>query len=108
MPGPGVGGWGCGGVPTPGGVPGPGGCLLPGGGVPGLGGLLPGGVPAPSGDPQGWLLLRTVRILLECILVAQKSTQIGSELRSTAKTGTFTGSCKIIRRRGGVCPKMVQ
>ena len=27
----------------------------------------PGGVP--GGDPLGWLLLRTVRILLECILV---------------------------------------
>ena len=108
MPGPG--GRGCsGGVPTPGGylVPGVGAwsgrvcsrvVLAPRGGGGGL----------PGGDPPGWLLLRAVRILLECILVAQKSTQIGSELRSTAKTGTFTGSCKIIRRRGGVCPKMVQ
>ena len=33
-----------------------GGCLVPGGGV-------------PSGDPPGRLLLRAVRILLECILV---------------------------------------
>ena len=28
----------------------------------------PGGVP--GGDPPGWLLLRAVRILLECILVS--------------------------------------
>ena len=60
-----------------------GGCLLPGGG-PGLGGVPApggGGVPAPrwgwgvptpgvpGGDPPGRLLLRAVRILLECILV---------------------------------------
>ena len=49
-----------GGCLIPGGVPAPGGCLL-------LGGcLLPG---VPGGDPPGWLLLRAVRILLECILV---------------------------------------
>ena len=40
-----------------GGVPGP-------GGWPGLGGLVLGGLPL-----AGWLLLRAVRILLECILV---------------------------------------
>ena len=37
-----------------------------------LGGLLPGGACSggvPGGDPLGRLLLRTVRILLECILV---------------------------------------
>ena len=51
---------------TGGGVPGPrgglvrGGCLVPGG-------LVLGGVP--GGDPPGRLLLRAVRILLECILV---------------------------------------
>ena len=47
----------------------PGGYLLPGGG--GLllwgGGSAPGGVP--GGDPLGRLLMRAVRILLECILV---------------------------------------
>ena len=37
------------------------------GGVPGPGGSGPGGVP--GGDPLRWLLLRAVRILLECILV---------------------------------------
>ena len=42
-------------MPTGGGVPGPGGVPDPGGGV-----------PAP---PPGRLLLRAVRILLECILV---------------------------------------
>ena len=47
-----------GGGPGPGGVPGPGGS--------GLGGSGPRGVPAP---PPGWLLLRAVRILRECILV---------------------------------------
>ena len=52
--------WG-GGVPGPGGVwswgvPGPGGCLLL-------------GVCVPGGNPPGRLLLRAVRILLECILV---------------------------------------
>ena len=62
------------------------GCLLPGGGVwsrggpapGGRGGLVPGGCllrggacsgGAPGGDPPRWLLLRVVRILLECILV---------------------------------------
>ena len=68
-------------------VPGPGGCLVPGGGawsgglmvpggclvlgVPGPGGCepAPGGVP--GGDPPGRLLLRAVRILLECILVSR-------------------------------------
>ena len=55
------------GVLLPGeGVPGPGGCLV-------LGDLPPGGVPGPrgvpGGDPPGWLLLRVVHILLECILV---------------------------------------
>ena len=57
-------------------------CLLPGGlllgvassrGVPAPAGSAPGVVPAPGGlpaeDPPGWLLLRAVRILLECILV---------------------------------------
>ena len=52
-----------------GGVPGPGVCLLPGGVVPGLlGGCLVRGRVL-GGDPPGWLLLRAVRILLECILV---------------------------------------
>ena len=63
-------------------MPGPGaGCLIPGGSALGgawLGGLLR-GVPAPrgvcsgggaGGDPLGWLLLRAVCILLECILVS--------------------------------------
>ena len=51
---------------------------MPGlGGVPGLGGcLLWGGVPAPGGClveiPPGGLLLRAVRILLECILVLKR------------------------------------
>ena len=40
------------------------------------GGLVPGGVPAPGGmpggDPPGRLLLRAVRILLECILVVNE------------------------------------
>ena len=48
-------------VPVPGGVPGRG-----GGGLL-LGGSAPRGVP--GGDPPGQLLLRAVRILLECILV---------------------------------------
>ena len=69
-----------------------GGCLVPGEGVPGPRGdawsqgrgcLVPGGVVpvglvlvggawsqgVPGGDPPGRLLLRAVRILLECILV---------------------------------------
>ena len=50
------------------GVPGPGGCLVPGGawcrGVPGAGGF-------PEETPPRRLLLRAVRILLECILVFQ-------------------------------------
>ena len=48
------------------GVPGPGGCLVQGD-VPGPGGcLLPG---CARWRPPGKLLLRAVRILLECILV---------------------------------------
>ena len=44
------------------GLSGPGGCLV-------LGGyLVPGGCPVET--PSGWLLLRAVRILLECILVS--------------------------------------
>ena len=43
------------------------------GGVPGRRGAWSGGVPGPGGvpggDPPEWLLLRAVRILLECILV---------------------------------------
>ena len=43
------------------------------GGLPALGGCLVWGVPClegvPGGDPPQWLLLRAVRILLECILV---------------------------------------
>ena len=72
-----------GGVPALGGYACSGGCLLQRGllwegacsqGVPAPGGLLP-GVPAPGGGgawrpPRSrWLLLRTVHILLECILV---------------------------------------
>ena len=49
-----------GGVPAPMGMSAPGGCLLPGGSG-------PRGVP--GGDPPERLLLRAVRILLECILV---------------------------------------
>ena len=45
---------------------GPGGCLVPGGAWSG-GGAWSRGVP--GGDPPGRLLLRAVRILLECILV---------------------------------------
>ena len=65
-----------GGVLPPGGMlPAGVGCFLPGGVVlPPLGGgcflwgvLPPGG--GPGGDPPGRLLLRAVRILLECILV---------------------------------------
>ena len=66
-----------GGAPAPGGMPAPGGCLL-------QGGLLP-GVCACSrcvcvcGDPpeSRWLLLRTVRILRECILVCNSLCYIG-------------------------------
>ena len=68
------------GVPGPGGVPGPRvGCLVLG--VPGPGGVPGGGVwsqwvpgprGVPGGDPPGQLLLRAVRILLECILVELK------------------------------------
>ena len=56
------------GVPGPAGsAPGGGGCLVPGG-VPGLGVCVwPGGCLVET--PLGWLLLRVVRILLECILV---------------------------------------
>ena len=66
MPGLGGGAW-------SGGVPGLGG-LLRGGGVPALGAcLVPGGLllggGVPGGDSLGQLLLRSVRILLECILV---------------------------------------
>ena len=60
-------------------MPGPGGGLVPegcawSGGVPGPGGSGPGAVPGPGGGawwrpPPGRLLLRAVRILLECILV---------------------------------------
>ena len=64
-----------------GGVPGPGGSaprgVCSGGACSGgsllLGGACSGGEPAPGrvpgGDPTGRLLLRAVRILLECILV---------------------------------------
>ena len=61
-----------------GGVPAPGGCLVPAGClVPGeclvLGGVCSQGVP--GGDPiPRRLLLRAVRILLECILVSQLNT----------------------------------
>ena len=43
-----------------------GGCLLLGGAS--SGGSAP-SCGVPGGDPPGWLLLRAVRILLECILV---------------------------------------
>ena len=97
MPGPGGGAWSRGRVPGPeggclvlGGVPGPGGCLVPGESAwwryphvcysvhrgvpgPGAGGAWSWGVPGPGGVPGGdtsrQLLLRAVRILLECILV---------------------------------------
>ena len=49
----------------------PGGCLHPGGGSAPGGPWSQGGVCSqggPGGDPRGWLLLRVVRILLECIL----------------------------------------
>ena len=57
--------------------------LLPGGlfwGVPGSVGLLPGGgllrgVPGGDPPPPGRLMLRAVRILLECILVQKKVLQ---------------------------------
>ena len=51
----------------PGGVPGPGGGACSGG-VPGGGCVWSGGMPGGEPPPRG-LLLRTVRILLECILV---------------------------------------
>ena len=54
------------GVPGLGGVPGPGGCLV-------QEGVWSRGVP--GGDPPGRLLLRAVRILLECILVKNISWQ---------------------------------
>ena len=64
MPGQGGGAWSGGSAPREG--------LLQGRGVPGQGGLLLGGVPGPGGAwwrPPRRLLLRAVRILLECILV---------------------------------------
>ena len=63
MPGPGD-AWSKGEVCSGGGVPGRGSAL---GGVWSWGGVWSQGVP--GGDPPGWLLLRAVRILLECILV---------------------------------------
>ena len=97
-----------------GGVPGPRGCLVPGGvpgpkggsgpgGVPGAGGCLAWGEgrPGPGGclvetlsppPPSGWLLLRAVRILLECILVSESICFYGSDK-------LFHGSVKITNRR---------
>ena len=66
---------------TGGGGSGPRGCLLLGGdlvpGVPGPGGCLlrGGGVPA-WWRPAGRLLLRVVRILLECILVVNAAVKL--------------------------------
>ena len=60
------------GVPGPGGVPGPRGCLVPAGCLVWGRYLVPGGVP--GGDPPGRLLLRALRILLECILVLESAT----------------------------------
>ena len=77
--------WG-GGVFPPGGCFVPGGVLSPGGassrGVfPPGGASLGGGASSwgAGGDPPGWLLLRAVRILLECILVFATSTLLLSE-----------------------------
>ena len=42
--------------------------------MPALGGPYSRGVP--GGDPPGWLMLRAVRILLECILVDLVSTEL--------------------------------
>ena len=96
-----------------------GGCLVPGGvwsrggawsqggvwswGVPGAGGVpgLGEGRPGPGGclvetlsppPPSGWLLLRAVRILLECILVSESICFYGSDK-------LFHGSVKITNRR---------
>ena len=57
-----------GGVLPPGRVLAPGGCFLLGGSAPG-GASSWGGVCVPGEDPPGRILLRAVRILLECILV---------------------------------------
>ena len=69
---------------APGGVPGPRGSAPGGGGAWFQGGAWSGGVGIPActeADPQErWLLLQTVRILLECILVLYASS--GSSLLS--------------------------
>ena len=60
-------------MPGPGGGLLPGGCLIPGGLLWGVsapgGGVWSRGVPGGDPSPPGQLLLRAVRILLECILV---------------------------------------
>ena len=94
-----------GGVPGPGGSA-PGGCLVPGGGLL-LGGawswvgLLRGCVPSPGGvvpggDTPPRLLLRAVRILLECILVKGKEslTNLHKPHKITHKSTTY--SCHTI------------
>ena len=86
-------------VPGPGrGVPAPGGCLVPGdacsrggawsggcsrGGVPALGGQLPWGCLVET-PPR--LLLRVVRILLECILVKNINHTIKKEIHLLIKS----------------------
>ena len=74
------------------------GCLLPGQGV-----TVPGGrgVPAPGGcggDPvvSRWLLLRTVRILLECILVFLRVQNMHNKLILSTNNSVFTFYCEYI------------
>ena len=78
-----------------GGVLPPGGCLLPGGGCFLPGGMLPpGGVP--GGDPPGRLLLRAVRILLECNLVKScvNSTNSFNPYLNGERNGVKNVTCK--------------
>ena len=91
-------------------VPAPGVCLLPGRGltVPRGGGcLLPGRVPDPRGVPalggcggdplaSRWLLLRTVRILLECILVFLRVQNMHNKLILSTNNSVFTFYCEYI------------
>ena len=98
------GAWSWGGVCSQG-VPGPGGSAL--GGAWSWGGLLQGGVPGPGGclveTPPGRLLLRTVRILLECILVNYKITFLCSVLRTVETSRllqkTLRHFCRDVWRR---------
>ena len=79
-------------VPARGGSAPNGGCLLQGGSA------LGGGVSAPEGvcgDPPQIrrLLLRTVRILLECILVPNTFTHLTVSVLSSAKARNYFAGC---------------